>query len=64
MGHSAEKNNSLTITHDGVQLGSISPFFTFRPIFFELSEKYEIVFWAAIYMLVEYMMYEDDLIVV
>lgn len=59
-----KKDNSLIITHDDMQLGSITPFFTFKPIFFEFLEKYEIVFWAAIYMLVEYMMYEDDLIVV
>ncbi len=59
-----QKNNSLTIVHDGEPLGSVTPFFTFKPIYLECTEKYEITFWAGIYMLIEYMMHEDDLIVV
>ena len=59
-----QKNNGLTITLDDTAIGNISPFFSFKPIFLEFSEKYEIAFWAGIYMLVEYMMHEDDLIVV
>mgnify|MGYP000853803648 FL=1 len=59
-----QKNNSLTITHDEVQLASVTPFFIFKPIYLEFTEKYEISFWAGIYMLIEYMMHEDDLIVV
>lgn len=59
-----QKNNGLTITHDDTPIGNISPFFSFKPIFLEFTEKYEITFWASIYMLVEYMMHEDDLIVV
>ncbi|NNJ30833.1 hypothetical protein [Lacrimispora defluvii] len=59
-----QKNNGLNITHDDTSIGIISPFFSFKPVFLELSEKYEITFWASIYMLVEYMMHEDDFIVV
>ena len=58
------KNNGLSITHDGNLIGSISPFFTFGPICLEIIEKYEIAFWAGIYILVDYMMHEDDLIIV
>lgn len=59
-----QKNNSLTIMHDGVQLGSVTPFFAFKPIYLNCNEKYEDTFLAGIYMLVEYMMHEDDLIIV
>lgn len=59
-----QKNNGLTITHDGVQIGSVTPFFAFKPIFIEFTGKYEATFWAGIYSLIEYMMHEDDLIIV
>lgn len=58
------KNNGLSITRDGTLLGRISPFFAFKPICLEITEKYEITFWAGIYILVDYMMHEDDLFVV
>ena len=64
MEHRTAKSNALIITHDGVQLGSVTPFFSFKPVYLEYNGKYEAVFWAAIYMLIEYMMHEDDLIVV
>ncbi len=59
-----QKNNGLMITFGGVQLGSVTPFFTFKPIYLKLTGKYEVAFWAGIYTLIEYMMHEDDLIVV
>lgn len=59
-----QKNNGLTITHDGIQIGSVTPPFTFKPIFIEFTGKYEATFWAGIYMFIEYMMHEDDLIII
>ena len=59
-----QKSNGLVIICDDTTVGNISPFFSFKPIYLEIAEKYEITFWASIYVLVEYMMHEDDLIVV
>ncbi len=59
-----QKNNGLTITHEGTTLANVSPFFKFKPICLEISEKHEITFWAGIYVLIEYMMHEDDIILV
>lgn len=58
------RNNGLSIIRDDILMGSISPFFAFKPIYLKIIEKYEIAFWAGIYVLVEYMMHEDDLIIV
>ena len=59
-----QKNHSLIITYGDVQLGSVTPFFSLKPVYFECTERYDAVFWAGIYVLIEYMMHEDDLIVV
>lgn len=59
-----KRNHSFIITCNDIQLGSINPFFSLKPAYFECAEKYEAVFWAGIYVLIEYMMHEDDLIVV
>ncbi|MFT4105471.1 MAG: hypothetical protein QM657_06880 [Lacrimispora sp.] len=59
-----KSDRSLIITCNDIQLGSITPFFSLKPACFECAEKYDAVFWAGIYVLMEYMIHEDDLIVV
>lgn len=59
-----QKNNGVTISQDGVQLGKVTPFFTFKPKYLEYIGQYEVTFWAGIYVLIEYMMHEDDMIFV
>lgn len=59
-----QKNNGVTITHNETQLGKVTPFFSLKPSFLECNKKYDITFWAGIYILTDYMMHEDDLIVI
>lgn len=59
-----QKNNGVTITQNGALLGNVTPFFTLKPIYLECDEKYDIAFWAAVYVLTDYMMHEDDMILV
>lgn len=59
-----QKNNGVTISQDGVQLGKVTPFFTFKPKYLEYIGQYEVTFWSGIYVLIEYMMHEDDMIFV
>ncbi len=59
-----QKNNCVIIYQDDAQLAKISSLISIKPIYLELTGKYDVLFWAAIYMLVEYMMYEDDLIAI
>lgn len=58
-----QKNNALTVNCDGVLMGSVTPFYTFKPIYLEFTEKYEPTFWAAVFVLIDYMMHEDNLII-
>lgn len=59
-----QKNNGIVIIQDEKTIGTITPFFSFKRMYLEHNGKYEATFWAGIYMLIEYMMHEDELIVV
>lgn len=59
-----QKNNSLTITEKDEVIGTVTPFFSMKPKYLNHNGKYEATFLAGIYMLIEYMMQEDDLITV
>lgn len=59
-----ERNNSVTIMQNDEILATVTPFFSFKKMYITHNEKFDDTFFTAIYMLIEYMMHEDDLIVV
>lgn len=59
-----ERNNSVTIMLNDEILATVTPFFSFKKMYITHNEKFDDIFFSAIYMLVEYMMHEDDLIIV
>lgn len=59
-----QKDNSILINKDEKNLGIVTSFFSFKAKYLEFMEEYEPTFLASLYMLIDYMMHEDDLIVV
>jgi hypothetical protein len=59
-----ERNNSVTIMQNDEILATVTPFFSFKKMYITHNEKFDDTFFTAIYMLIEYMMHEDDLIIV
>jgi len=59
-----QKDNGIVFYQSEQQIGRISPFFSLKPHIIEFYEKYDIAFIAGLYVLTEYMMHEDDLIIV
>ena len=59
-----EQNNSVTIMQNNELLATITPFFSFKKMYITHNEKFDDTFFSTIYMLIEYMMHEDDLIIV
>lgn len=59
-----QKDNSILINNDKITLGTVTSFFSFKRKEIECLDGYDPAFLAGIYMLIEYMMHEDDLIVV
>ncbi len=59
-----QKDNGIVFYQNEQQIGRISPFFGLKPHIIEFYEKYNISFIAGLYVLAEYMMHEDDLIIV
>ncbi|MEG1520428.1 MAG: hypothetical protein RR458_05515 [Clostridia bacterium] len=57
-----QPNNGVIVAKNGETIGSIAPFFTCKPQFFEFSSKYDIAFMVGIFSLASYMMNEEDLI--
>ncbi|MDU2673008.1 MAG: hypothetical protein E7C49_13445 [Clostridium sp.] len=59
-----QKDNSILIYKDEKNLGMVTSFFSFKAKYLEFIEEYEPTFLASLYMLIDYMMHEDDLIIV
>jgi hypothetical protein len=59
-----QKDNGIVFYQNEQQVGRISPFFSLKPHIIEFYEKYNIAFIAGLYVIAEYMMHEDDLIIV
>ena len=59
-----QKDNGIVFYQNKQQIGSISPFFSLKPHIIEFYKKYNIAFIAGLYVFAEYMMHEDDLIIV
>jgi hypothetical protein len=59
-----QKDNGIIFYQNEQRMGEISPFFRLKPHIIEFDEKYNITFFAGLYVLTEYMMHEDDLIIV
>ena len=59
-----QKDNGIIFYQNDQQIGRISPFFNLKPHIIEFYEKYNIAFIAGLYVLAEYMMHEDNLIIV
>lgn len=59
-----EKNNSINVLKNEQTLTKFSAFFNFQRQQIQLLSDCNPIFITAVYMLVEYMMHEDDLIVV
>ena len=59
-----QKDNSILIYKYEKNLGMVTSFFSFKAKYINCIEEYEPTFLASLYMLIDYMMHEDDLIVV
>ncbi len=59
-----ERNNSVTIRQHNELLATVSPFFSLKKMYITHNEKFDDTFYSAIYMLIEYMMHEEDLITI
>ncbi|SCJ10417.1 Uncharacterised protein [uncultured Clostridium sp.] len=59
-----QKDNSILIYKDEKKLGMVTSFFSFKAKYLECIEEYDPTFLASLYMLIDYMMHEDDLIIV
>lgn len=59
-----QKDNSILINKGEKNLGKVTSFFSFKAKYLEFIEDYEPTFLASLYMLIDYMMHEDDLIVI
>jgi len=57
-------DNSLIISNENEVLGTITAFFSFKKQYLDVNRKYEPAFLAGIYTLTDYMMHEDDLLIV
>lgn len=58
------KDNSISINQGDKNLGIVTSFFSFKAKYLEFIEEYEPTFLASLYMLIDYMMHEDDLIII
>lgn len=59
-----QKDNSISINQGDKNLGIVTSFFSFKAKYLEFIEEYEPTFLASLYMLIDYMMHEDDLIII
>lgn len=57
-------NNSLSLLQDHKEIGTLSPFFTLHPQYFDTFTSYDPTFLASLYVLTFYMVHEDDLLIV
>lgn len=57
-------NNSVTLLQNDEILATVTPFFSFKKMYITHNEKLDDTFISAIYILIEYMMHEDDLMIV
>jgi hypothetical protein len=53
---------SVLITDCSKVIGKITPFYKIAPQIFACSDEYPAAMWAGVYVLVDYMMHEDELI--
>ena len=63
VGTTAKKQRDSFYQNDQ-QIGRISPFFSLKPHIMEFYDKYNVALIAGLYVLAEYMMHEDDMIIV
>lgn len=59
-----QKDFSVLITDHGEVIGRITPFYRICPQIFACADRYPASMWAGIYVLVDYMMHEDELVAV
>lgn len=59
-----QNDNGIIYYQNEQQICKISPFFRFKQQFIEFYDEYNITFFAGLYVLAEYMMHEDDLVIV
>ena len=58
------KDCSVEVRQDGTVVAETTPFFSLHPVTLTCSEAQPPAFWAALYLLMEAMMHEDDVEVV
>jgi hypothetical protein len=58
-----QKDFSVLIVDKNEVIGKITPFYGIRQQIFACADKYPASMWAGLYVLVDYMMHEDKLIV-
>lgn len=59
-----QKDFSVLITDNSAVIGKITPFYKTFPQKFACADRYPADLWAGLYVLVDYMMHEDNLIAV
>lgn len=59
-----DENNGITLTKENEIIAKTSSLLTSTPKIFEVKDCDNIEFWAAVYVLMEYMIHEDDMMVV
>lgn len=59
-----QKDNSIVILQNKEPIAKVSQFFGLKKMSLEYTKDFGNVFWAGIYMLIDYMMHEDNLIAV
>lgn len=57
-----QSDYSVLITEQTKVIGKITPFYRIAPQIFACSDKYQAAMWAGLYVLVDYMMHENELI--
>lgn len=56
------KDNSVSISQNHLELGTVSSFFTLKNMHISFKDNYDPCFLAGIYTLIEYMMQEENLL--